>query len=132
MPSTLEYPITDTVNDMVACDQIRLEIEMEATILSTLLDDPNGVQCTKDRVFFNFDSDLSGAGVTALDGIVESHTGEGLKSPNELDEIAVADLPDGLSRGASFFITDGNQGPAPAWYDGTDWRWYDSKAIVAP
>jgi len=132
MPKNFEFPITDTVNDMVACDQIRFEIENEVDITATLLSDPNGVVCTKDRVFFNFDADLSVAGESALAAIVAAHTGQGLPSPNEMDALPVADLPYGLTVGATFYAADGNEGPGPVWYDGTDWRWYVSGGIVSP
>lgn len=131
MPSKLQYQITDTINDMVACDQIRQEIE-SSSITPSLLADPNGVICTKEYVFFGFDADLDSGDVITLDGIVSAHTGEGLPSADSSESVAVVDLPTTGNAGDSFFVSDGNEGPGPAWFDGTDWHWYASGGIVSP
>ena len=131
MAKKFQYNITDTVNDMVACDQIRKEIA-DGTIVPKLIPDPHGVVCTKLYAFFEFDADLSPAEELELDGIVGSHTGEGLPSADSQESLAVSELPTDGDPGDSFFVTDGNGGPAPAWFDGTDWRWYATGGIVSP
>jgi len=131
MAKSFEYPITATVNDMVACDQIRKEIA-EGAISPSLLDGPSGVMCTKTLVFFSFDDDLNTTEVGELDSIVAGHTGEGLVSPDDLAPTSVIDLPVDLEAGASLYATDGNQGPAPVYFDGTDWRWFSDNTVVSP
>lgn len=128
---TFMFNLDDTVNDVVACDQIRQEIDSSG-IAVPLLPDPNGVVCTKTVVIFNFLTALTAGGQSILAGIVAAHTGEGLLSPNTLESASVADLPDDGNPGDSLFVTDGNEGPAPAWFDGSSWRWYASGAAVAP
>lgn len=132
MPSKIQYSITDAVNDMIACDQIRQEIT-GSSIAPSLVADPNGVMCTKVYVFFEFDADLDPGEVSTLDAIVAAHTGEGLVSANSLEDVSVTGLPTtGLTPGSTLYATDGNEGPAPVWFDGTDWRWYASNGIVSP
>ncbi|MCK5643463.1 MAG: hypothetical protein KAJ19_21815 [Gammaproteobacteria bacterium] len=128
----LRYPLTETVNNMVACDQIRFEIDGDLTISANLLEGSNGVICTKQFVFFGFDSELTNLELSSLDSIVAAHTGAGLASANELEGVAVAELPTGLSPGSTFYVTDGDEGPAPAYYNGADWVWYASGNTVGP
>lgn len=129
--SSFTFSLADTVNGAVACDQIRQEISNSGIAVS-LMPDPNGVVCTKTVVIFHFLGPLTAGDQSILAGIVATHTGEGLLSPNSLESSAVADLPDDGNAGDSLFVTDGNEGPAPAWFDGSSWRWYASGAIVAP
>jgi hypothetical protein len=131
MAKQFDYPITDTVNDMVACDQMRAEIEASVTITTDLEYDPLGVLCSIETVQFNFVSDLDNAEVVELTALVAAHTGQGIPSPNSLTNLTVATLPTTGTPGDTFYVTDGVGGPGPAYFDGTDWRWYNDKAIVA-
>lgn len=131
MAKQFEYNLSDTVNDVVACDQMRAEVEASVTIVTPLEDDPIGLICTKTIVQFNFLADLSLAEQTELNNLVQAHTGVGLPSPNPLENVTVATLPTyNLNLGDSVYVTDGVSGPGPAYYDGVDWRWYFDKSIV--
>lgn len=130
MAKQFDYPITDTVNDMVACDQMRAEIEASA-ITVKLENDPLGILCSIETVQFNFEDDLADPEVVELTTLVEAHTGQGIPSPNSLTNLTVATLPATGTPGDTFYVTDGVGGPGPAYFDGTDWRWYNDKAIVA-
>lgn len=130
MAKQFEYLITDTVNDMVACDQMRSEIEASVIITEGLEPDPFGVLCTPAIVQFNFKADLSNASEAELTAIVAAHTGVGLPSPNGFENLTVAQLPTSGTPGDSFYVSDGVSGPGPAYYDGIVWRWYFDKTVV--
>lgn len=131
MAKQFEYDITDTVNDMVACDQMRQEIEASVVITEQLDDDPLGILCTPTIVQFNFQTDLSAPSVTELTMLVEAHTGVGIPSADQLDNLTVAELPADGDPGNTFYVTDGNNGPGPVYFDGADWRWYSDNSVVA-
>lgn len=130
MAKQLEFDITETVNDMVACDQMRAEIEASAIITEQLEQDPLGVLCTPTIVQFNFKADLSAPAVTELAALVQAHTGVGLPSPNSLENLTVSELPTTGNPGDSLYVTNGVSGPGPAYFDGDDWRWYFDETIV--
>lgn len=131
MPSQFTYQITDTVNNMVACDQMELEIESDVTIVTALSEGSIGVMCTPSVVIFNFVSDLAQVEIDALTALVSAHTGVGLASPNNMDSLTVATLPATAEVGDSFYLTDGASGPGPVYYNGAGWFWYsDNSAVV--
>ena len=130
MAKQFEYAITQTVNDMVACDQMRAEIEANGVITEALEPDPLGVLCTPTIVQFNFTADLSNAAEAELDTIVSAHTGTGIPSPNTIENLTVAQLPTAGNPGDTFYVTDGVAGPGPAYFDGAAWRWYFDKSVV--
>lgn len=128
MPKQFDYTITDTVNDMVACDQMRAEVE--SSIPKGLEPDPLGIICTPTLVLFSFVDDLTPAEEVTLSGLVAAHTGVGILLPDTLDNLTVAALPATGSPGDSVYVTDGVGGPGPAYFDGVDWRWYDDGSVV--
>jgi len=130
MAKVITYPLTDTLNDMVACDQIRQQIEGSA-ISVTLLEQPEGVMCGFTEVTFSFDSDLSAGDVTILDGIVAIHDGAGLMGLDTLEVVPKASLPTYAQQGWMAFVPDDASGPVPAYYDGTDWRIVTTGALVS-
>jgi len=130
MATQFNFDLTETVNDMVACDQMRAEIEASGVIIVALEDDPLGVLCTKTIVQFNFVADLTAPQETELLALVQAHTGTGLPSPNSTENLTVATLPTTGAPGDTFYVTDGVSGPGPAYFDGAVWRWYFDKTVV--
>ena len=124
------FNLSVTVNDMVACDQMRAEIDSNAVITTPLEPDPLGIVCTTEIVIFNFTADLTAPEVTELGALLAAHTGVGIPSPNTLENLTVAELPTTGDPGDTFYVTDGVSGPGPAYFDGTVWRWYDDKSVV--
>ena len=125
-------PLSDTINDMVAIDQIRMQIE-DSTISVALEPQVAGVMCDFTTVTFTFEADLSNAEVVTLDAIVAAHDGAGLF---QLDTIQVVPKATLLAityaeQGWMAFVPDDVAGPVPAYYDGTDWRIVMTGALVS-
>lgn len=132
MAQVFTYPLTDTINDMVACDQIRLQIE-SSIIVPGLLDQPEGVMCEFTTVTFMFDADLSGAEVTILDAIVAAHDGAGLFQLGTIEVVPKATLLaiTYAQQGWIAFVPDDVTGAVPAYYDGATWRIVTTGAAVS-
>jgi hypothetical protein len=133
MATAFTYPITDTTNNMVATDQIRQQIAASA-IVPALEPQPNGVLCFFfTTVTFTFVTDLSGAEVITLTGLVAAHDGAGLFQLDTLEVIPVATLLaiTYAAQGWMAFVPDEVGGPVPAYYDGTNWRRVTDGVIVS-
>ena len=130
MATKLTFFLTETVNDVVACDQLRAEIQTSGVISVELADDPLGIMCTTTIVQIGFVEDLPDDEEPDLLSIIQAHTGEGIMSPDTLDHMTVAELPTTGMPGDTFYVTDGGSGPGPAYFDGSDWRWYSTGAVV--
>jgi hypothetical protein len=124
------FDISETVNDMIACDQMYSEIDANVVIDIALENPPVGLICTQTVAQFNFVTDLSNIQETELLSVVQAHTGVGLPSANALDNLTVATLPSAGNSGDTFYVTDGVGGPGPAYFDGADWRWYSDGSVV--
>ena len=124
--------MTDTINDMVAVDQIRLQIA-DSTISVALEPQPMGVMCDFTTVTFTFESDLTAPEVTTLDAVVAAHNGAGLFQLDTLEVVPKASLLaiTYAEQGWMAFVPDDVTGPAPAYYDGTDWRIVTTGALVS-
>ncbi len=130
MTTQFDFDVTESVNDMVAVDQMRAEIEANGVIVVALDDDPLGILCMRTIVQFNFVADLPAPQQTELLVLLQAHTGAGIPSPNTTTNMTVATLPTTGNPGDTFYVTDGVSGPAPAYYDGSVWRWYSDKSVV--
>ncbi len=131
MATQFDFDMTETVNDMVASDRMRAEVDANVVIVVALDDDPVGLLCTRTIVQFNFVADLTAPQVTELLALVQAHTGAGLPSPNSTENLTVATLPTTGNPGDTFYVTDGGSGPGPAYFDGAVWRWYFDKSVVS-
>jgi len=132
MAKVFTYPLTDTINDMVAVDQIREQISSSA-ISASLEPQPIGVDCDFTNVTFTFEADLSPGDITALDGIVAAHDGAGLFQLGELEVIPKVALLaiTYAQQGWMAFVPDDITGPVPAYYDGATWRIVTTGAAVS-
>ena len=130
MATVFIYPLTDTVNDRVATDQLRLEIQ-DSAIATALDPEPMDIACDFADVTIIFVSDLSAGDVTTLTGLVAAHTGDGLLQLEVLQVVIVADLPTYAVQGWMAFVSDEAGGPVPAYFDGTNWRRVTDGAIVS-
>ena len=130
MATEFNFDLTLTVNDMVADDQMREEIETNGVIVETLRDLPVGIICTTTIVQFNFLTDLTAPQEAELLALVQAHTGQGLPSPNTMTSSTVGRLPATGVQGDTFYVSDGVSGPGPAYFDGAVWRWYFDKTVV--
>ena len=133
MATVFTYPLADTINNMVATDQIRLQIA-DSTIVPALEPQPTGVQCFFfTSVTFTFVADLSAAEVTTLNGLVAAHDGAGLFQLDTLEVVALVPLLaiTYATQGWMAFVPDEAGGPVPAYYDGTNWRRVTDGAIVS-
>lgn len=132
MARVFTYPLTDTINDMVAIDQILLQIEDSA--LSVALEPQlTGVMCDFTIVTFTFEADLPDAEVPTLDAVVAAHDGAGLFQLGTLSVVPKATLLaiTYAGQGDMAFVPDDASGPVPAYYDGTDWRIVTTGALVS-
>lgn len=132
MAKIFTYPLTDTVNDMVAIDQIRMQIE-DSAISVALEPGVAGVICGFTTVTFTFEADLNNADVTELNAVVAAHDGAGLF---QLDTLAVVPKATLLAiayaqQGWMAFVPDDVTGPVPAYYDGATWRIVTTGAAVS-
>lgn len=123
------YPLSQTVNGQVACDQIEQEIAM-SSISVPLVEGPNGVACTFTMCTFRFQSDLTQEEETTLSQIVSDHTGEGLPSSNEFQNVEPEDLPSTAENGDAFYASSGSLGPGPVYWDGAHWVYFSNNGSV--
>ncbi len=130
MTHILIYPLTDTVNDRVATDQLRLEIQ-DSAIATALDPEPMDIACDFTDVTIIFVSDLAAGDVITLTGLVAAHTGDGLLQLEVLQVVIVANLPTYAVQGWMAFVSDEAGGPVPAYFDGTNWRRVTDGAIVS-
>ena len=123
------YPLSQTVNSQVACDQMKLEIS-SSSISAQLMDGPMGIEVLFTAVTIRFESELSSSDQDALSEIVSNHTGAGLPSPNEFQSLDASDLPSNASAGDSFYATTGLAGAGPVYWDGSQWLYYATNSSV--
>lgn len=132
MATVFTRPLSNTINDMVAIDQIRLQIA-DSAISVALEPQPMGVMCDFTIVTFTFESDLPNAEFATLDAVVATHDGAGLFQLDTLEVVPKASLLaiTYAEEGWMAFVPDDVTGPVPAYYDGTDWRIVTTGALVS-
>ncbi len=139
---TTAVVLTDDTSDITVGEFIRLDVDgvwyevvgpIVAGVSVTIEDTysvgsfPSGATQTS-KATVPMTPPLSGTGNmdTFADAIAEAFSG----APHELPSVTVAGLPSAFTAGRALYVSDASGGAILAFSDGTDWRRYDTRAVV--